>query len=177
MLARPRAARGSLGGAMADGSIPRRDFLVSAGAGVAATMVTGSTAQSQGATPATAATRPADLILKNANVITIDARSSVAEAIAIAGDKILAVGPDAAMAAHTAPTTRVLDLNKRTVMPGLNDGHAHMDREALRNVFPALGKVRSIKDYAAIRFEGARAPGRCPRHQGRTCIEHRLGDA
>jgi hypothetical protein len=33
------------------------------------------------------------LILKNANVITIDARSSVAEAIAIAGDKILAVGP------------------------------------------------------------------------------------
>ena len=50
------------------------------------------------------------------------------------------------MAAHTAPATRVLDLNKRTVMPGLIDGHAHMDREALRNVFPALGKVRSIKD-------------------------------
>ena len=95
---------------------------------------------------ATAATRPADLILKNAKVITIDARSSIAQAIAIAGDKILAVGPDAAMAAHTAPGTRVLDLKRRTVTPGLIDGHAHMDREALRNVFPALGKVRSIKD-------------------------------
>src|SRR3954469_2880752 len=131
---------------MANGSIPRRDFLVNAGAGVAATAVAASSAQSQGALPATVATRPADLILKNANVITIDARSSVAEAIAIAGDKILAVGPDASMAAHTAPGTRVLDLNKRTVMPGLTDGHAHMDREALRNVFPALGKVRSVKD-------------------------------
>ena len=50
------------------------------------------------------------------------------------------------MAAHTAPSTRVLDLKKRTVMPGLIDGHAHMDREALRNIFPALGPVRSIKD-------------------------------
>ena len=106
----------------------------------------GSPAQAQGARARTPATRPADLILKNANVITIDARSSIAQAIAIAGDKILAVGPDAAMAAHTAPATRVLDLKKRTVTPGLIDGHAHMDREALRNVFPALGKVRSIKD-------------------------------
>src|SRR5689334_10294206 len=90
--------RGSLGGAMADGSIPRRDFLVSAAAGVAATMAATSKTQAQGRPPATAATRPADLILKNANVITIDARSSVAEAIAISGDKILDVGPDAAMA-------------------------------------------------------------------------------
>ena len=31
-------------------------------------------------------------------------------------------------------------------MPGLIDGHAHMDREGLKNVFPGLGKVRSIKD-------------------------------
>jgi predicted amidohydrolase YtcJ len=130
---------------MADSSIPRRDFLMSAGAGVAATMASTNSVQSQ-SLPASVAVKPADLILKNANVITIDARSSIAEAIAVAGDKILAVGPDAAMAAHTAPTTRVVDLGKRSVTPGLIDGHAHMDREALRNIFPALGKVRSIKD-------------------------------
>jgi predicted amidohydrolase YtcJ len=118
----------------------RRGFLLSAGAGAA---VAASSPMPVHAQPAA---RPADLILKNAQVITIDARSTVAEAIAIAGDKILAVGPDAAMTAHTAPGTRVLDLGKRTVMPGLTDGHAHMDREALRSVFPALGKVRSIKD-------------------------------
>ena len=50
------------------------------------------------------------------------------------------------MAAHTTPDTRAFDLKGRAVMPGLIDGHAHMDREALRNVFPSLGTVRSIKD-------------------------------
>jgi predicted amidohydrolase YtcJ len=50
------------------------------------------------------------------------------------------------MAANTAPTTRVLDLNGKTVVPGLIDGHGHVDREALRNVFPSLGRVRSIRD-------------------------------
>ena len=78
----------------------------------------------------------AEVVLRNAHIITVDARNSIAESIAIAGDKILAVGPDAAMAAHTAPATRVFDLKDRTIMPGLIDGHAHMDREALRNVFP-----------------------------------------
>ena len=40
----------------------------------------------------------------------------------------------------------MIDLAGKTVVPGLIDGHAHMDREALRNVFPALGRVRSISD-------------------------------
>jgi predicted amidohydrolase YtcJ len=93
-----------------------------------------------------AATRPADLVLKNGKIITIDGQSMITQAIAIAGDRIIAVGSDASMAAHTTPATRVRDLNGRAVIPGLNDGHAHVDREALRNVFPALGPVRSIKD-------------------------------
>ncbi len=40
----------------------------------------------------------------------------------------------------------MIDLTGKTVVPGLIDGHAHMDREALRDVFPALGRVRSISD-------------------------------
>src|SRR6476661_7388525 len=114
MLAWPRMPglsvenRGSLEAAMGTGSIPRRDFLMSAGAGVAASMAAGSPAQAQATLPAAAATPPATLILKNANVITVDTRSSIAQAVAVAGDRILAVGPDAAMAAHTAPATRVL---------------------------------------------------------------------
>jgi predicted amidohydrolase YtcJ len=103
-----------------------------------------------------AATRPADLVLKNGKIITIDGQSTITSAVAIAGDRIVAVGPDASMAAHTTPATRVLDLNGRAVIPGLNDGHAHMDREALRNVFPALGPVRSIKDIQARVAELAR---------------------
>ena len=89
---------------------------------------------------------PADLILKNAKVISVDPQFTIAQAVAIAGDRILAVGTDAAMAAHTAPWTRVLDLKGKTIIPGLIDGHAHMDREGLKAVYPALGRVRSIRD-------------------------------
>ena len=50
------------------------------------------------------------------------------------------------MAPVTAPATRVIDLKGKAVMPGLIDGHAHMDREGLKSIFPSLGPVRSIRD-------------------------------
>ena len=90
--------------------------------------------------------RPADLVLKNAKIITVDASFTIAQAIAIAGDRIVAVGPEPAMAAHTAPETRVIDLKGKTVVPGLIDGHAHMDREGLKGVYPSLAGTRSIRD-------------------------------
>ena len=100
-------------------------------------------------------------MLRNGKVITVDGAFTIAQAIAIAGDRIVAVGPDAAVAAHTGPTTRIVDLNGKTVIPGIIDGHAHMDREALRDVFPALGRVRSIRDIQDRIAELARgkAPG------------------
>jgi predicted amidohydrolase YtcJ len=65
------------------------------------------------------------------------------------------------MTAHTGPATRIVDLNGKTVIPGIVDGHAHMDREALRDVFPSLGRVRSIRDIQDRIAELARgkAPG------------------
>jgi predicted amidohydrolase YtcJ len=60
---------------------------------------------------------PADLVLRNGKVITVDAAFTIAQAIAVAGDRIVAVGPDAAMAAHTGPTTRVIDLGGKPVIP------------------------------------------------------------
>jgi len=132
--------------------VPRRHFLQAAAAagttGVLA--VTGAMqAQAQATSPplpASAGSGMADVVLKNGRIITVDAGFSIAQAIAIAGERIVAVGPDAAMAAHIGSTTRVVDLNGKAVVPGLTDGHAHMDREALRNVFPSLGRVRSIRD-------------------------------
>src|SRR5262245_7408815 len=71
--------------------------------------------------------------------------SGRAQAIAIAGDRIVAVGPEPAMAAHTASGTRVIDLMGKTVIPGLIDGHAHMDREGLKSVYPSLAGTPSIR--------------------------------
>src|SRR5712691_11547760 len=135
----------------------RRDFLKAAaaatfGAGVPAHAQAAGSSVSSGTTG-----RPADLILKNGKIITVDAGFSIAQAIAIAGERIVAVGPDAAMAAHTAPWTRVVDLEGRAVVPGLIDGHAHMDREGLKAVHPALGRVRSIRDIQDRIAELARA--------------------
>jgi predicted amidohydrolase YtcJ len=147
---------------MSDRPIPRRRFLQKAGAaGVAATAGMAASppapAQSVAARPAA---RPADLILRNGKIITVDRDFSIVQAIAVAGDRILAVGPNEAMAAHTAPATRVVDLNGRTVMPGLIDGHAHMDREGLKSIYPALGPVRSIRDIQDRIAELARATSR-----------------
>lgn len=89
---------------------------------------------------------PADIVLSNAHIITIDSRNSIAEAIAIGGGKVLAVGDVDAVAPHCGPRTRRIDMGGRTIVPGLTDGHAHMDRQGLRTVFPALEPVRSIKD-------------------------------
>ena len=129
----------------------RRDLLKAA-AGSAAAVAAGvgptvAAAQGSGATvPAGPVVRPADLVLTNGRIVTVDRTFTIADSIAIAGDRIVAVGPAAAMVPVTAPATRTIDLRGKTVVPGLIDGHAHMDREGLKSIFPALGKVRSISD-------------------------------
>jgi predicted amidohydrolase YtcJ len=140
----------------------RRLLLKAAGAAGAAGVLSAArsdtgAAQAPLQIPARAGTNPADLILTNGKIIAVDPAFTMAQAIAIAGDRILAVGPDAAMAAMAGPATRVVDLKGKAVIPGITDGHAHMDREALRSVFPALGPVRSIRDIQDRIAELARA--------------------
>ena len=140
----------------------RRLLLKAAGAAGTAGVLSGAVPGAAGAqaslpAPVTAGTGPADLILTNGKIITVDAAFTVAQALAIAGERILAVGSDAAMARVSGPTTRVVDLKGKAVIPGITDGHAHMDREGLRSVFPALGRVRSVRDIQDRIAELARA--------------------
>lgn len=68
----------------------------------------------------------ADLILYNGKVITVDAADQICQAIAIKQDKILAVGTDAEIRAMAAPVCRMINLNGKTVTPGLIDSHYHL---------------------------------------------------
>lgn len=99
----------------------------------------------------------ADLLLVNGKIITVDDRFSIAEAVAISGERITAVGRSADLRTLVQAHTKVIDLGGRAVMPGLVDGHAHLDREGLKNVYPSLGRVRSIADIQARIAELVRA--------------------
>ena len=66
-----------------------------------------------------------DLVLFNGKVITVDRSFSVHEAVAIIGDRIMAVGNDDQMQTVAGPATRMIDLKGRAVIPGLMDNHLH----------------------------------------------------
>jgi predicted amidohydrolase YtcJ len=69
---------------------------------------------------------PADIVLKGGVVHTLDATRPKAQAVAIAGQRIVAVGGDAEMAGLTGPKTRVIDLAGATVIPGFKESHGHL---------------------------------------------------
>src|SRR5437588_6759976 len=83
-----------------------------------------------GARPATA--QPADIIFLNGKVVTLDEQSSLAQALAIRDDKIIATGASADIVRHAGAKTRVIDLNGRTIIPGLIDSHIHAIRAGLK---------------------------------------------
>ncbi len=104
----------------------------------------------------------ADTILTGGRILTCDARFTIAEAVAIQGGRFVAVGDAAMVARHAGEGTRVIPLEGRAVMPGLIDGHAHMDREGLKEIFPSLAGARSI---AAIQARIGDIAARTPKGQ------------
>ena len=88
----------------------------------------------------------ADLIVTNGKIVTVDASMRIAEAVACRAGRIVAVGSTANIAALAGPGTRTIDAGGRAVIPGLFDGHAHMDREGLKDVFPSLEGCMSVQD-------------------------------
>lgn len=69
----------------------------------------------------------ADLILTGGQVVTMDESRPFAQAIAIMDGRITAVGSEEVVARHRGPATRVIDLRKKTVIPGLQDSHIHLE--------------------------------------------------
>ena len=95
----------------------------------------------------------ADLVLLNGKVLTVDANDSVFEAVAIEGERILAVGTSEQIAAMAAPRARRIDLKGRTVTPGLIDTHAHLTYGALREAYEvnlSYPNAKSMADVARL---------------------------
>ncbi len=75
--------------------------------------------------------QPPDTVLLHGKIVTVDAQASLREALAIRGDKILALGTTAEIRRLAGPKTRIVDLGGRTVIPGLIDSHIHAIRAGL----------------------------------------------
>jgi predicted amidohydrolase YtcJ len=71
-----------------------------------------------------------DLILSNGKVVTVDERFTIAQAVAIQGDRFVAIGTNQEIVRLAGPNTRRIDLRGRTVIPGLIDNHMHLLRAA-----------------------------------------------
>ena len=84
------------------------------------------------------------LAIVNAAIITIDPSDTIAEVVLCEGERIAAVGSRQAI--EIPPGTPVIDAGGKAVIPGLIDGHAHLDREGLKDIFPTLEGCLCIRD-------------------------------
>jgi predicted amidohydrolase YtcJ len=102
-----------------------------------------------------------DLVLLSGKILTMDCRSTVAEAVAIRDGKILAVGTTAAIKPLVGPQTRVMDLAGKSVVPGLIDTPAHFRAAGLGgyvvNLSPARTDARALEIIKA--FVATKKPG------------------
>ena len=80
---------------------------------------------------ATSATGPVDVILTGGKVITVDEKFTIAQALAVKGDRIVAVGSNDDISSLAGPATRRIDLAGRAVVPGMIDNHAHYMEEGV----------------------------------------------
>jgi predicted amidohydrolase YtcJ len=101
----------------------------------------------------------ADLVLVNGRIYTLDPAKPWAEAVAIAGDRLSAVGSSADVRALTGPDTRTLDLAGGFALPGFNDAHVHVESTGGLLVGANLLDVHEPKAFAdRIRSAAGRLP-------------------
>lgn len=101
----------------------------------------------------------ANLILTEASVRTMDPSNPTAEAIAVAGNKILAVGSAKDIAAHKGPQTKEVALEGRMVMPAFIEGHAHLMKLGQKYLCLNAEKAKSWDEILEqVKQEVARTP-------------------
>ena len=131
----------------------------------------------------------ADTVIRRANVITIDPNLPRATAVAMRDGRFIGVGSDADVETLIGPTTRIVELPGKTVLPGFIDAHIHVLNSGIRHVMaadcdlPSIGAIHNalaervgIIDQGRLAAEGP--PGELKRALGSDLIVARLeGDA
>jgi predicted amidohydrolase YtcJ len=133
----------------------RRDFLKETAAATAGFAGLGLLAGCE-TPPAKAGANPADALIVNARIATLNPRQPAASALAVRSGNIAAVGTAADVESLRGPGTQVIDAGGRTVIPGLNDGHTHFIRGGLTYTnevrwdgVPSLAEaMRRVRDQA-----------------------------
>ena len=85
-----------------------------------------------GVLPFPAYAQSADIALVNGKILTVDADFSVQQAVAVQGERVLSIGGNSQIKQLIDPSTKVIDLQGKTLIPGLIDNHVHFIRHALR---------------------------------------------
>ncbi|MGB6473955.1 MAG: amidohydrolase [Candidatus Sulfotelmatobacter sp.] len=93
--------------------------------------------------------RPAaDLIVTNAKIWTVDKSLPMAQAVAVLGDRIVAVGASADVDAWRGPNTRVVDAGGKLLLPGFNDAHVHFVSGGMQLTNVQLNDASSPQEFA-----------------------------
>jgi predicted amidohydrolase YtcJ len=112
VLNRLRTARREAAHRPSGGTMHKRSLVLAAGVAL-------------GAASSAQAAQPADTVLRNGYVYTVDPHDSVRQAVAVRDGRIVFVGSDRGVRRYIGPRTRVRDVKGKMVMPGLQDGHMH----------------------------------------------------
>ena len=105
---------------------------------------------------AVTAAEPPDVILHHAKIITVDDQFCIAEAVAVRGDRLLAVGKNDEVLKLAGDTTKLIDAQGQCVIPGLMDSHVHATGAAVYEFdhpIPEMDTVGDVLAYVAKRAE------------------------
>ena len=109
---------------------------------------------------------PADWVLRNGSVYTVDAERSLAAAIAISGDRIAYVGDDSGVEVFIGPETQVIDLDGKMLLPGFFDAHSPPPHAPVDSLSVRLYGQTSLEGYLDALREYANAYPDRPAIQG-----------
>ncbi|MBT3890202.1 MAG: amidohydrolase family protein, partial [Planctomycetaceae bacterium] len=98
----------------------------------------------------------ADLILHSGKIVTVNPRFEIAEAMAVRGERIMAVGRDSKLLKLAGPDTKVIDLDGKMVIPGLIDSHVHSTGAAVYEYdhpVPVMNTIADVLEHVKQRAD------------------------